>query len=464
QDIERYLNDEPVTACPPSLSYRARKAYRKNRAAVVTTSAIIATLFVGVILTGWQAIRATHAKRDALARQIEAETAKIELENKNADLIKKHQALMAAREQLRWTHYAASMNFIRTAWDADNVSRAIELLEENRPKPGETDIRDFEWHYWDRLCHAERRKWVCDVGGNGFATPQLSGDGRRLFISRSALGESASEAVVSAWDTPSEREIFTVNLGSLSDNRFGGGPATVSVSHEGRRVACHLTESRRGGPNSNVPPSPKVDHPFLVYEVGRAEPIFEKTLPDGVRMLLSPDGRRLAIQENVLARTGPSGEPQSVRILIWDLSRPNDEPVSIKFDDENNSIAIQSFNPDGTRLLGFVGKPPPAPNALGESTIQIWDSATGALKIRQPIKFLARPGQAAFSADGKRIALKVSATDLGGTSPVSDATLSIYDGADGDALTKRPEVSLNRSSALGGGFNQQLVFSPDGRR
>src|SRR5262249_28486654 len=91
QDIERYLNDEPVTACPPSLSYRARKAYRKNKVAVVTTSAIIATLLVGVILTGWQAIRATHAKRDALAKQNEAETAKIELENKNADLEKKHE-------------------------------------------------------------------------------------------------------------------------------------------------------------------------------------------------------------------------------------------------------------------------------------------------------------------------------------------------------------------------------------
>src|SRR5262249_36115615 len=49
-------------------------------------------------------------------------------------------------------------------------------------------------------------------------------------------------------------------------------------------------------------------------------------------------------------------------------------------------------------------------------------------------------------------------------SPVSDATLSIYDGADGDALTQRPELTWNRSSALAGGFNQPLVFSPDGRR
>src|SRR5262249_5186743 len=42
QDIERYLRDEPVTACPPSLGYRARKLYRKNRLAVLAGGAIAA--------------------------------------------------------------------------------------------------------------------------------------------------------------------------------------------------------------------------------------------------------------------------------------------------------------------------------------------------------------------------------------------------------------------------------------
>ena len=34
-DIERYLNDEPVQACPPSAMYRFRKFARRNKAAVV---------------------------------------------------------------------------------------------------------------------------------------------------------------------------------------------------------------------------------------------------------------------------------------------------------------------------------------------------------------------------------------------------------------------------------------------
>ena len=31
RDIQRYLNDEPVEACPPSTAYRLRKLVRRNR-------------------------------------------------------------------------------------------------------------------------------------------------------------------------------------------------------------------------------------------------------------------------------------------------------------------------------------------------------------------------------------------------------------------------------------------------
>ena len=32
-DVERYLNDEPVQACPPSARYRLKKFARRNKAA-----------------------------------------------------------------------------------------------------------------------------------------------------------------------------------------------------------------------------------------------------------------------------------------------------------------------------------------------------------------------------------------------------------------------------------------------
>ncbi len=63
-DIQRYLNDEPVVACPPSAVYRFKKLARRNKAAIVTGCLIALALILGLLGTSWQAVRATreHAK------------------------------------------------------------------------------------------------------------------------------------------------------------------------------------------------------------------------------------------------------------------------------------------------------------------------------------------------------------------------------------------------------------------
>src|SRR6266513_6488378 len=39
-DVQRYLADEPVLACPPSLMYRLRKCARRNKAALAMASVL----------------------------------------------------------------------------------------------------------------------------------------------------------------------------------------------------------------------------------------------------------------------------------------------------------------------------------------------------------------------------------------------------------------------------------------
>jgi len=136
QDIERYLRDEPVSACPPTLGYRARKYYRKNKAFMTTIGTVAALLLIGIATTSWQAVRATRAEEDAIARADEAdiERKKVEQERdeKNLALVKES----AARAELRRSHYSNSMQLIQTAWDADNAGRVNELLNGVRPKAG----------------------------------------------------------------------------------------------------------------------------------------------------------------------------------------------------------------------------------------------------------------------------------------------------------------------------------------
>src|SRR5205807_31906 len=47
-DVQRYLNDEPVQACPPSGWYRFRKFARRNRRALVTVSVFALAALVGL--------------------------------------------------------------------------------------------------------------------------------------------------------------------------------------------------------------------------------------------------------------------------------------------------------------------------------------------------------------------------------------------------------------------------------
>jgi serine/threonine protein kinase len=71
-DIERYLNDEPVEATPPSRLYLFRKFARRNRGLLVASTAVLATLFIGIITTGYAAVTALQLKAQAEARERQA--------------------------------------------------------------------------------------------------------------------------------------------------------------------------------------------------------------------------------------------------------------------------------------------------------------------------------------------------------------------------------------------------------
>src|SRR5262249_12614946 len=68
-DVQRYLADEPVQACPPSARYRLRKFARRNKAALLTVSVMAVALLLTVGSIGW-AIR-DHAAREAESKLVE---------------------------------------------------------------------------------------------------------------------------------------------------------------------------------------------------------------------------------------------------------------------------------------------------------------------------------------------------------------------------------------------------------
>jgi serine/threonine protein kinase/tetratricopeptide (TPR) repeat protein len=65
-DVQRYLKDEPVQACPPSPGYRLRKFARRNKGPVLAAALVLVALVAGIIGTTWGMLRATVAEAEAV--------------------------------------------------------------------------------------------------------------------------------------------------------------------------------------------------------------------------------------------------------------------------------------------------------------------------------------------------------------------------------------------------------------
>src|SRR5262249_27635827 len=95
RDVERYLHDEPVHACPPSAWYRIRKLARRNKRAAVMVSFLLALLVIAVAVLGVsyaQVQEALQEKTRALVGEQEA------LQEKTQALEHEHEALESERQ------------------------------------------------------------------------------------------------------------------------------------------------------------------------------------------------------------------------------------------------------------------------------------------------------------------------------------------------------------------------------
>jgi len=72
-DIQRYLNNEPVVARPPSRTYRLQKLVRRNKAVFASGAAITLVLICGLTTSTWLFLREREARKRAVdAEQQEA--------------------------------------------------------------------------------------------------------------------------------------------------------------------------------------------------------------------------------------------------------------------------------------------------------------------------------------------------------------------------------------------------------
>jgi len=68
-DVQRYLNDEPVAARPPSWAYRFEKLVRRNRVVFAATGAVALALVAGLGTSTWLFLEERDARRRAVAAE-----------------------------------------------------------------------------------------------------------------------------------------------------------------------------------------------------------------------------------------------------------------------------------------------------------------------------------------------------------------------------------------------------------
>ena len=73
RDIERYLNDEPVEACPPSLLYITRKFVHKHKGPVMAAAAVMLALLAGLAASTTLYFREKKALGEAVTAKTNAE-------------------------------------------------------------------------------------------------------------------------------------------------------------------------------------------------------------------------------------------------------------------------------------------------------------------------------------------------------------------------------------------------------
>ncbi len=71
-DVRRYLDDEPVQACPPSARYRLGKFAKRHRVPLATAGAFAVVLVATSVMSVWQAVRGDRARAAAVLAYADA--------------------------------------------------------------------------------------------------------------------------------------------------------------------------------------------------------------------------------------------------------------------------------------------------------------------------------------------------------------------------------------------------------
>jgi WD40 repeat protein len=297
-DLQHYLDDEPVQACPPSVRYRMGKFVRRHKGPVLAAVAVVLALVGGIIGTTWGLIRATEARAVAV----------IEAHQKEAALAAARQSARDATDQL----FLALWNRARAGRFSRQMGQRLDSLDA-LARAARIHIQPDD-RLRDEAIAAMALADVRSVPIRHAALPGIIAVAYDSLYRRYARAET--RGIISIRSLPDDRAVQHITSGPLLDKSLHFSPDD--------RYLLGLADGWR----------PRI------WRVSDGQPVlrFQDELRGCWAHAFSPDGRTLAV-----------GQQDRVRCLDLETGEPIHQwPVPAR-------VSALAFHPGGGKLaVGYA--------------------------------------------------------------------------------------------------------------
>ena len=308
-ELDRFLRGEPIHSRPIS---SIGKAIRLVQRWPVVSSLVallilaIASGFTGV-LSQWQRANREWVRAENYGRELE-----LEQQEKSQNL------------------YVAHVNLVQQAWESGLVERARELLDYHIPGDGDTDLRTFEWYFYDQLCRSSSQIPTLDFGEK-VAAISVTAQGDLLAVA----GETSKLQLI---DNRSQSVISTLADGQADAKRLLFSSDGESLASIGTRSVClwHLSGDQA---------------------TWRYVRVFDEQTNRPDKAQFSADGKMLVLHRGSAVRMRPVDGSQPVDIefggAVTDLcfTQQGRLLVSIVTEENSSSLALVDWESGERQLL-----------------------------------------------------------------------------------------------------------------
>lgn len=149
-ELERYLNGEPILSRPIGTLERSYRWCRRNRAGagILFTGCVAALAILMLLISNNRNLTAYNQKLNRLNTDLETTVAQLDLTAKKAQQLQ-HTAELH-EQQAKDALYVSDINRAAIAMQQEDTRELTRLLQQYRPHDGERDRRGFEWWFLHR--------------------------------------------------------------------------------------------------------------------------------------------------------------------------------------------------------------------------------------------------------------------------------------------------------------------------